>query len=164
MNEVNVIGRLVLDPTLSFESEKTGVAKFCISVDRTRNTYKRDELLKGGSNITDMFLVVAYYPLKSMVMKHMTKGMRVAVNGNLSSFYLSKEDKNMDYKVKIIARNIDFLGFSKKEYLPPQEVMEKEEALARKYIQKDAQKEMLKNKENKEVKDVDEIEDIKEEK
>lgn len=105
MNSVNLIGRLVRDPEISYTpNTQTAVCKFTIAVDRPRRN--------GEDQGADFIRIVVYGKQGENCNRYLEKGRQVAiVNGRIQSgSYTDKETGKTVYTTDIIAGNVEFLS------------------------------------------------------
>ena len=107
MNSVILIGRLTKDPELSHSSAKTPYCSFNIAVDRGRD--------KNGNELeADFPRVTAFGKTAENMAKYVQKGNLICVNGELRTGKYEKDGKTR-YTTEVIARNVQFLQWKKKE-------------------------------------------------
>jgi len=99
MNIVTLTGRLTQDPQLRYTPKDTAVARFGLAVNSRRNSTEH----------VDFFDIEAWRGLGVAVAKHIGKGRRVNVVGELRQQRWTDNDGNRRSKVVIVARNIEFL-------------------------------------------------------
>ena len=109
MNKVLLMGRLTRDPEVRYttDSEQTAIAKFTLAVDRR---YKRE-----GEPDADFISCVAFGKTAEFIEKHIIKGTKIAVEGNLrTGSYDNKEGRKI-YTNDCIIEQIEFAESKKKD-------------------------------------------------
>ena len=109
MNKVILIGRLTKDAELRYtQSNNTPVASFCLAVNR--------KFAKTGKERgTDFINIVAWSNLAEIVSKNLKKGMQTAISGRLEVRNWEDEQGQKHYATEVIAEEIDFIDYKKKE-------------------------------------------------
>ena len=98
MNKAHLIGRLVAAPTAKATADGKSISEMRIAVQRKTDREK-----------SDYFNVIAWAGLADVCNKHLTKGQKVAVSGELRSRTYEAEDGTKRYAVDIRADEIEFL-------------------------------------------------------
>lgn len=100
MNNCCFVGTIVAEPDLRYTKNGKAVCNFRMAV----SSYKGDD---------DFFNFTAWNKLAENVAKYLEKGQRAAVEGRLNISKSEKGNKTY-YNTTIIARNVTFLGKSRK--------------------------------------------------
>lgn len=110
MNNVALIGRLVQNPTKASTTKGTIYCRFTIAIDRTYGEDKK----------TDFIDCTAFNKTSENILKYVSKGNLIAVNGRLqsSSYYDDRAQKNI-YSVGVIADSVQFLERKKENNTLP---------------------------------------------
>lgn len=102
MNNVNLLGRLVVDPELNFlAGSGTAICRFRLAVARA---YKKDE--------TDFFNCVVFGKKAETIAQYLTKGKQIAIQGHLQSNSYEAKDGTKRYTVDVLVDSFDFIGNS----------------------------------------------------
>jgi single-strand DNA-binding protein len=99
MNIVTLTGRLTQDPELRYTPNDTAITTFGLAVNSRR----------GGNDRVDFFDIEAWRGLGVAAAKHIGKGRRVNVVGELRQQRWTDKDDNRRSKVVVVARNIEYL-------------------------------------------------------
>lgn len=105
MNKIVLVGRLVKDPERG--KGENPKARFRIAVDRA---YKRE-----GEPQSDFFDVIAFGKTAECVLKHLSKGRLVAVDGRVQWRSWETAEKEKKKVFEVIANEISFLDAKPKE-------------------------------------------------
>jgi single-strand DNA-binding protein len=99
INQVILMGRLTRDPEQRTTTTGKTIASFSIAVDR------------GGQDDTaDFFNVTAWEKLGDLVMRYVTKGRRVLVQGRLrQDSWDDKETGKKQSRIEVVATDVTFL-------------------------------------------------------
>lgn len=104
MNKVNLIGRLVDDPTLRYTKNNTPVASYTIAV----NTGY------GELQETNYINITTWGKGGEFVSKYFKKGQSIAITGRLKNKnYENNGVKH--YGMEVITEDIEFVGYKKEE-------------------------------------------------
>lgn len=105
INKVILIGRLAVDPELSFTASGKAVATFRLAVNKL---FVKDE--------ADFFNIVVWNNIAENCANYLAKGRLVGVEGRLQTRTYMKDDEKK-YITEIVANQVEFLewGSSKKE-------------------------------------------------
>ena len=109
MNRITVIGNATNAPELRTTQNGTQVASFTVAVNRR------------FEKTTDFFRVNVWRGLADSCARYVTKGMRVAVNGELQTRSYTAKDGTTKTSVEISAEEVEFLS-------PKQETVSKNPA------------------------------------
>lgn len=101
MNKIVLIGRLTKNPTTK-EFESSSITRFTLAVNRN---YKG----KGGENLTDFILIVAWNNLGQACQQHLIKGNLIAIEGSLETRTYQNDQQKTVWISEIIAKSIKFL-------------------------------------------------------
>lgn len=102
MNKVILIGNLTKYPEVRTINNGTYVTTFSIAVNRK---YKAQD----GSQITDFFDIVAWRQLAELCGKHLEKGRKVGIVGELQTRSYEAKDGTKRYVTEIVASEVEFL-------------------------------------------------------
>ena len=109
MNKVILMGRLTKDPELRYTSNNnTAVCSFSLAVDRRFSK-------PGEEKKADFFNIVAWRNQAEFCSKYFTKGMRVAVAGNLQNRSWDDNDGKKHFITEVIADDVYFADGRKNE-------------------------------------------------
>ena len=112
MNKVILMGRLTKDPELRYTSNNnTPVCTFSIAVDRRFSK-------PGEEKKADFFNIVAWRSQAEFCSKYFTKGMKVAVVGNLQNRSWDDNEGKKHYITEVIAEDCQFVESRKSEGAP----------------------------------------------
>lgn len=106
MNKIILAGNTTKDAEIRYAKDNKPIARFGIAVQRK---YKNQD----GNYDTDFFNLTAFGPTATFVEKHVVKGTRVIVEGEIRNNNYEKDGKTV-YQDQIIVSSIEF-GGSKKE-------------------------------------------------
>ena len=98
MNSINMIGRLVSDPTLRYTQSGKAIANITIAVNRK---FKKDE--------ADFFECTAWEKTAEIMAEYLRKGDQVGISGTLRKESYEKDGQKR-YKTYIIVDSFDFIG------------------------------------------------------
>jgi single-strand DNA-binding protein len=104
MNSLNIIGRLVEDPTLNYTPQGTAVANARIAVNGAGAFISEQEGYQAG-----FFTLVVWGKQAETFVNYCGKGREIGVEGKLSQRSYENQDGQMRYPVEIIAKHIDYL-------------------------------------------------------
>lgn len=108
LNNVIIMGRLVMDPGLKSTPNGTPVLSFTIACQRN---------IKSGADQekqTDFFDIVAWKNTAEFINKYFKKGDRIIVVGRLQTrYYTSPANESKIKVVEVIANNVEFAGSKK---------------------------------------------------
>ena len=99
MNKITIIGHLVRDPELKTSAKGDEFCKFTVAVNR--KTSDKDK--------ADFFNCVAFRQTAAAIVKYMTKGRQIAVDGRMESDTVEKDGQKRTYW-QIVASDVEFLG------------------------------------------------------
>lgn len=111
MNEVVLIGRLVRDPELRFNSNQTAVARFTLAVD--------GPVRQDGEKHTDFIRVTAFGKQAENIERYIKKGRQIAVKGHIQTGSYQGKDGQMVYTTDVISDKTEFLGDRPQEQTRP---------------------------------------------
>ena len=110
LNVVVLTGRLTADPELKSTSNGTSVCSFKIAVDRR---YKQ-----GEERQADFINIVAWRSSAEFVSKYFKKGSMIAIEGSIQTRKYQDKDGNNRTAFEVLANNVQFADFGKKEDKP----------------------------------------------
>ncbi|MBS1481541.1 MAG: single-stranded DNA-binding protein [Christensenellaceae bacterium] len=102
MNKVILIGNLTKYPEVRTTNNGTYVTTFSIAVNRK---YKAQD----GSQITDLFDIVAWRQLAELCGKYLEKGRKIGIVGELQTRSYESKDGTKRYVTEIVASEVEFL-------------------------------------------------------
>ena len=110
MNSVHLIGRLTKDPELQYGSEgKTAYCSFTIAIDRGKD--------RNGQALDPYFpRITCFGKTAENMSKFVQKGNLICVEGEIRTGKYDKSGKTF-YTTDIIAQNVQFLQWKKREKL-----------------------------------------------
>ena len=111
MNDCNFIGRLTKDPEQKTTQSGKIYTRFVLAVDRPKD--------KDGNKGADFIDCIAWNKTAETIVKYLSKGSRIGINGRLSTTTYEKNGEKRK-SVDILVNSLDFLD-SKTES-KPQEV------------------------------------------
>ena len=100
MNQVTFMGRLTKEPELRYTTSQVAVANFSLAVPRRKQKDKEQE--------TDFFSVIAWRQKAEFAHKHLRKGQRVVVTGEIQNRSYTDRDGNKRTATEVIASDIHF--------------------------------------------------------
>ena len=102
MNSVQLLGRLTADPELRYtqSAEPVAIAKFTLAVPRRKVRDKPQE--------TDFFNVIAWRNKAEFAERHLRKGQRIAIRGELQARNYTDKDDVKRWVVEVVAEDIYF--------------------------------------------------------
>ena len=106
LNRAILIGRLAVDPRLSYTQNGVAVTTFRIAVDRP---FKNQQ----GERETDFFTVVTWRKLAEVCAHNLGKGRLVAVEGRLQSRSFTARDGSTRWATEVVADSVRFLDWPK---------------------------------------------------
>ena len=115
LNRAILIGRLAVDPRLSYTQNGVAVTTFRIAVDRP---FKNQQ----GERETDFFTVVTWRKLAEVCAHNLGKGRLVAVEGRLQTRSYQAQDGGTRWITEVVAENVQFLDRPKKQAASADEV------------------------------------------
>ncbi len=104
MNNVQLIGRLTKDPEVRYTGEQMAVAKFSLAIDRYMGAGKEKQ--------TDFIRIVAFGKTAENCEKHLSKGLKVAVEGSIKTGSYDHKDGYKVYTTEVIASRVEFLEWA----------------------------------------------------
>ena len=104
MNSVNLIGRLVRDPSLRYAGELP-VVNFSLAIERVK---------KDGAKTADFPKVIALGKTGELVDKYLHKGMLVGISGRLQTGSYEKDGMKI-YTTEVVADRVTFIEWPKEE-------------------------------------------------
>jgi single-strand DNA-binding protein len=110
LNVVVLTGRMVADPELKSTNNGTSVCSFKIAVDRR---YKA-----GDEKQADFINIVAWRSSAEFVSKYFKKGQAIAVEGSIQTRNYQDKDGNNRTAFEVVASNVQFADFGKKDNSP----------------------------------------------
>ena len=105
MNKVNLIGRLVDDPTLRYTKQNTSVASYTIAIN-TRY---------GEQQQTDFINISSWGKSGEFVSKYFKKGQPIAITGRLKNRNYEDSNGVKHYSMEVVTEDIEFVGSKKEE-------------------------------------------------
>lgn len=102
MNKVILIGNLTKYPEVRTTNNGTYVTTFSIAVNRK---YKAQD----GSQITDLFDIVAWRQLAELCGKYLEKGRKIGIVGELQTRSYESKYGTKRYVTEIVASEVEFL-------------------------------------------------------
>ena len=100
MNLIIICGRLTRDPEIRYTADNKPVASFSLAVDRR---FKRD-----NEPEADFFNCTAFSKTAEIVEKHLVKGVKIIVRGEMqNNNYTNKDGQNVR-DMRVIVDNIEF--------------------------------------------------------
>lgn len=108
MNNVSLVGRLTRDPEVRYggQNNDKAVARFSVACDRR---FKRE-----GDEITADFIpCVAFGKTAEFIEKYFKKGMKIGLNGHITTGSYTNKDGNKVYTVDVTADNVEFVESKK---------------------------------------------------
>lgn len=106
LNRAILIGRLAVDPRLSYTQNGVAVTTFRIAVDRPFTNQQ-------GERETDFFTVVTWRKLAEVCAHNLNKGRLVAVEGRLQTRSYQAQDGSTRWVTEVVADNVRFLDWPK---------------------------------------------------
>lgn len=100
MNKTILIGRLVADPDHRITPTGTSVARYKIAVDRPFS--------KDGKREADFISCVAFGKSAEFAGNHLSKGMKIAIEGRIQTGSYEKEDGTKVYTTDVIVDRHEF--------------------------------------------------------
>lgn len=116
MNNVTLIGRLTKDPEVTYTDSGKIVARFTLAVNRP---FKNNE----GKYDADFFNVVVWGKQAEILGNGVSKGQRLAVEGQIRNRHYTAKDGTDKQVTEIIVNSFDFLEY-KESSKPKGEGME----------------------------------------
>ncbi len=131
MNNVQLIGRLTVDPELKHTQSGTACTRFNIAVDR--------RVKQGEEKQADFITVVAWQQRAEFICKYFSKGQKIALTGSIKTGSYTDRDGNKRNTFEVWAENVEFCE-SKTQTTQPQPEQQKasENKLDMGYIPDDA--------------------------
>lgn len=114
LNVVVLSGRLTADPELKTTSNGVSVCSFTIAVERR---YKQDE-----ERQADFINIVTWRSSAEFVSKYFKKGQMIAVRGAIQTRRYQDKDGNNRTAFEVVADDVQFADFGKKEDKPSADV------------------------------------------
>jgi len=108
LNRAILIGRLAVDPRISYTQNGHAVTTFSIAVDRPFTNQQ-------GERETDFFPVVTWRKLAETCARNLSKGRLVAVEGRLQTRSYQGQDGGTRWVTEVVADNVRFLDWPKGE-------------------------------------------------
>lgn len=102
MNKAILIGNLTKDPELKTTQSGLSVCRFTIAVNRK---FKDAQ----GKQVTDFIPVITWRGIAESCAKHLTKGRKVAIVGEIQTRSYDAQDGTKRYVTEIIASEVEFL-------------------------------------------------------
>ena len=102
MNNVTLIGRMVRDPDVRYNSEHMAIARFALAIDRPP---------KNGKKEADYPSCVAFGKTAEVIEKYCSKGKQVGVTGRITTGSYEKDGQKV-YATTVAVDRLDLLGSS----------------------------------------------------
>lgn len=102
MNKVELMGRLVADPTVKTTQSQKAVCNFTIAVERKFKT-------ASGERQSDFLNIVAWGQSAELIGKYFQKGSRIIVIGNLQSRSYDNADGKKTYTTEVVLEELYFV-------------------------------------------------------
>jgi single-strand DNA-binding protein len=133
MNNVMLIGRLCKDPDLTHTSNtNTPICKFTLAVDRGKDKEGNDK----GADFP--FIKVIGKQAESCA-KYLEKGLKVAVDGRLTTGSYKNQEGETVYTTEVTARHVEFLEWKAKDGERPEPSYDREESAEERWNRKHLQ-------------------------
>ena len=100
MNKILLIGNLGKDPEVRYTQEGNAVAHFSLGV---RRSYGKD-----GNYVTDWFNCVCFGKRAEVVEKHLRKGSKIGVTGEMQNNNYTNKEGQMVYSFQVMVEALDF--------------------------------------------------------
>lgn len=100
MNNVQLIGRLTVDPELKHTQNGTACTRFNIAVDR--------KVKQGEEKQADFITVVAWQQRAEFICKYFSKGQKIALTGSIRTGSYTDRDGNKRNTFEVWAENVEF--------------------------------------------------------
>ncbi len=101
MNKVVLVGRLARDPELRTTQSGTNVVSFTVACDRRF-------VRQGEERQADFINCVAWNKTAEFISRYFTKGMRIALDGRISTRSYDDKDGNKRYITEVVAEDVEF--------------------------------------------------------
>lgn len=108
LNRAILIGRVAVDPRLSYTQNGVAVTTFRVAVDRPFTNQQ-------GERETDFFPIVTWRRLAETCAHNLNKGRLVAVEGRLQTRSYQAQDGSTRWVTEVVAENVRFLDWPKGE-------------------------------------------------
>ncbi len=110
MNNVTLIGRLVKDPEIRhLQGSGRTVCDFRLAVDKQLSREKRAQFEASGKPTADFIRIVVWGRQAEICNTYLKKGVRVAIQGSISTSTFEDENGVRKYFTDVVARNVEFL-------------------------------------------------------
>lgn len=109
MNNVVLIGRLTKDPEIKYLQSGIPVANFSLAIDKQLPKEKKQELESKGEPTADFVNIVAWNKTAENCANHLTKGLKVAIQGRIQTRSYQTNDGAKRYITEIVAERTEFL-------------------------------------------------------
>jgi len=106
LNRAILIGRVAVDPRLSYTQNGVAVTTFRVAVDRPFTNQQ-------GERETDFFPIVTWRRLAETCAHNLNKGRLVAVEGRLHTRSYQAQDGSTRWVTEVVAENVRFLDWPK---------------------------------------------------
>lgn len=107
MNKITLIGNLTNDPEVRTTQSGVTVCSFTIAVNRRFNG-------ANGDKVTDFFRIAAWRQLGEVCAKHLAKGKKVAVIGELQARIYDAKNGQQRLSLDVQADEVEFLSPAEK--------------------------------------------------
>lgn len=108
MNQVNLIGNLTKDTTLTYTSSGTAVLKNGIAVRRDKER-------------TDFINIVAFKKTAELIANHFQKGNQIGINGSIITGSYENQEGRKVYTTDVMVNSITFINGNKQNEQPDSE-------------------------------------------
>lgn len=108
MQEIQIIGNLTKDPTYNTTQTGSGVSRISVAVNNKRN------------DTTTYYNVSVWGKIGESVQKHLVKGDKVFVSGELTADVFKKNDGDVIPSLNVNCKNIVFLSMNKNNFASQQ--------------------------------------------
>lgn len=118
MNSVVLIGRLVRNPELRYLNTSSGssaVCQFTIAVDKNLTKEKRAEFEAQNKPTADFIRIVVWGKMGENCNNYLTKGLKVAVNGSITTSSYTTPTGEIRYTTDVLANNVEFIEWANRQ-------------------------------------------------
>lgn len=114
LNRVILIGRLTRDPELRYTPTGVATCLFTLAVERPFTNSQ-------GEKETDFINIVTWRQVAENCANYLRKGLMTAVEGRIQVRHYDNNEGRRVYVTEVVADNVRFLEFAKKEDNPVQQ-------------------------------------------
>lgn len=114
LNRVILIGRLTRDPELRYTPTGVATCLFTLAVERPFTNSQ-------GEKETDFINIVTWRQVAENCANYLRKGLMTAVEGRIQVRHYDNNEGRRVYVTEVVADNVRFLEFAKKEDHPVQQ-------------------------------------------